>query len=804
MRTDDPSRQVVGDQLTQRELEVLRLMAAGLSNQMIAERLFLAFETVKWYLKQIYSKLHVSSRTQAIAAAHTAGLLGGTPANVESSAPLHNLPPQPTPFIGRASELAQLAERLNDPECQLLTVVGPGGVGKTRLVLEAATVQRTRFRDGVWFAALAPLFDPNLIPTVIAEAVRLSFAPGQPPKDQVLNYLRDRQMLLVLDNVEHLLAGVSFLSELLQNAPGVKLLVTSRERLQLQSEVVFRLAGLTVADWTTPEAAAESSAGKLFLQSARRLKPSFELTRDTLGALSAVCRLVRGMPLGILLAASWIDTLSLAEIAGEIERSFEFLESDWRDLPERQRSLRAVFEHSWSLLTEAEQSAMCYLSVCRGGFTREAAHQVAEASLKTLTSLVNKSLLSRDPAGRFDMHELLRQFSESKLGRQPDERQRATARHAAYYADFMDTRWRLIRSAQMRTVADDIELEIDNVRAAWDVIVDQGQFPQMAMVARVLWYFLMLRARYEEGINLFGRAVSKLRAFPTSETRDLALGEALHNLGFFYAANGWPDKGKGLAEESLAILRGHQAAEVTVRAHITLCRSEFLLGECQLVKQHAQRGIALAQHIGDPWYVGPCLFLLGLAAVHLGEYEEAYRAGEEALQYLEQAGDSYYQGLCCGIVLGRAALGMGQYEEAKQSYLRSIAYFESFNDPFEIAQSNRDLSEVYALTKDYDAAKRASQNSLRYYAKAGQTGFLISNLRPVARMFEMQAEYTCAVERLALLVNHPGTLPVDRQQAEATLARLRTSLSAEDFSGAYERGKALNLGEVVAELLQDG
>ncbi len=354
---DDLSRQPVGDQLTQRELEILRLTADGLTNKAIGEQLFIAFETVKWYLKQIYSKLHVSSRIQAIAVARASGLLDGTRVLDEPSAPQHNLPHQPTPFIGRANELAQLNERLVDPECRLLTVVGPGGVGKTRLALEAAAAQLLRFRDGVYFAALAPLFDPNLMPTVIAEAVRLSFAPGQAPKNQLLNYLRDRQMLLVLDNFEHLLAGVSLIWELVESAPGIKLMVTSRERLQLQSEVVFRLEGFSLADWTTPEAAAESSAGRLFLQSAQRVKPSFELTQDALPALNSICCLVRGMPLGILLAAAWVDGLTLTEIAQEIEHSFEFLEGDWRDLPERQRSLRAVFEHSWSLLTEAERSA---------------------------------------------------------------------------------------------------------------------------------------------------------------------------------------------------------------------------------------------------------------------------------------------------------------------------------------------------------------------------------------------------------------------------------------------------------------
>jgi predicted ATPase len=186
---------------------------------------------------------------------------------------------------------------------------------------------------------------------------------------------------------------------------------------------VFRLDGFPLTFWKTPEEAAESSAGKLFLQSARRVKASVELTQDTLPALNSICRMVSGMPLGILLAASWINALTVAEIAHEIEQSFEFLEGDWRDLPERQRSLGAVFQHSWILLTEEERSAMRCFSMFRGSFTREAAQIVAEASLKILISLVNKSLLSRDENGRFDIHELLRQYSEKQLDQLPHERQ---------------------------------------------------------------------------------------------------------------------------------------------------------------------------------------------------------------------------------------------------------------------------------------------------------------------------------------------------------------------------------------------
>jgi predicted ATPase/DNA-binding CsgD family transcriptional regulator len=798
---DDLSMQPIGDQLTQRELEILRLVANGLTNQEIAGRLFITLSTVKWYLKQVFSKLHVGSRTQAIALARTSGLLGATTDESAPTVPHRSLPAQSTPFIGREIELAEITRLLRDAEVRLVTILGPGGIGKTRLTLEAAAAQINDFRDGVFFVALAALSDPNLMVTAIAEAVGLSFAPGQPPKNQLLKNLRDRRMLLVLDNMEHLLAGVGLLPELQQTAPEIKILVTSRERLQLQSEVVFRLEGLASADWPTPEAAAESSAARLFLQSARRVKPSFELTRDTLAALSSICRLVRGMPLGILLAASWIDTLTIAEIAQEIERSFEFLEGDWRDLPARQRSLRAVFEHSWNLLTEVERSAMRCFSVFRSGFTREAAQQVAGASLKTLISLVNKSLLSRDPSGRFDVHELLRQYSEKELDQRPQEHEQVQVRHAAYYAAFMDKQWIPLRSAKANEATDEIETEFNNVRAAWKAMVEQEQFPLIIMTARSLWMFLNRRAQFDEGIELFGRATEKLRNGHHDPLRDRAICELLVGLSNCYEFNGLLNKAKMLAEESLAVLQGYNVPELAVLAYIPLCLAEANLEQQQDMQKHAQLAIAAAQGIADPWYRATGLFLWGWARLGMGEYEDAYRAGEEALSYFQDVGDPYFQGLCLTIVLGPTAFAMEQYDEAERYYRKGIAFLESTRNSFEASLAGNSLFYVYAQTREYEAANRVLQRGLRYFWETGPVPWLLDSLLTGSKLFEIHGKYAWSLMTLSLVENHPEAFQGVVRLAQAEMEHLRRYFSSEDFSSAYERGKALDLRAVVAELL---
>ena len=800
---DRPSNKPEEDQLTSRELEILTLIANGLTNQQIADRTFVAFETVKWYLKQIYGKLQASNRAQAVFAARALGLIDALAPPQEQQETPHNLPSQLAAFVGRENELAQLDRLLNTPECRLLTVAGLGGMGKTRLALEAANAQLPRYHDGVYFVALAPLTESSQMPATIAEAARLSIAPGQPLISQLLSYLRDKQMLLILDNFEHLLAGADLLRDVLQATSSVKMIVTSRERLRLQDEVVFRLGGLTYADLMAPETAARSSAVELFLLSARRVNPSFELTSDTLGALHSISQALDGMPLGILLAASWIEVLSPVEIAQEIERSFEFLEGQWRDLPERQRSLVAVFESSWNLLSEVERSAMRCFSIFRGGFSRVAAEEVAGASLATLTALVNKSFLARDSNGRFEMHELLRQYATRKLDSYPEEREQFRKRHAAYYAAMMDQSWTPIRTAELKSVVDGIEVEIDNIRSAWTTMLDQALLPHLTMTARVLWYFLMVQARYDEAIELFGRGVDKLQRLPPSEARDIALAEMLHSQGFFFTAIGQPDNGKALSEASLARLQGLHADEIRARAYITLSRSEHYLGRPTGIKSLAQQGLAVARSFRDPWHIGIFLFLIGFAEVQSDNFEEGRRTGEEALSYLVKAGDVYYEGLCSSLVLAHAALGTGRYADAERFYLAGLTYFESIDDQFEIAQTRRDLSELYALMADYGAALQTCRESMRHYTRMGQTGHVLSNIRFIARVNELQSNWIQAVELLAFIVDHPDTLPVDKLQARSALDRLGTLLPYPEFSSACERGQVLTLEAVTAKLLRD-
>ncbi len=292
---------------------------------------------------------------------------------------------------------------MRDETIRLVTVIAQGGMGKTRLVLEVGS-NLLRLHDGnvlyaqgIYFADLAPISMPENIVGVVSEAVGYAFQQGtRDTKRQLLDYLRDKKMLLIMDNFEHVISGRDFVQEVLQIAPQVKFLVTSREKLNVSAETVFTLSGMEFPEWETPEDALEYSAVKLFMHGARRVRADFRLETGDLTFVARICRAVYGTPLAILLAAAWLEVFSPREIAEELNRSLDFLESDMHDLPERQRSLRAVFEYSWNLLTDAEQVLFAQFSIFRGGFTRDAAVEITGTNLRALTLLVNKSILRRE------------------------------------------------------------------------------------------------------------------------------------------------------------------------------------------------------------------------------------------------------------------------------------------------------------------------------------------------------------------------------------------------------------------------
>ncbi len=375
--------------------------------------------------------LNAQIRAGLFAEHESHAVLGDEDAIPVVPSPAHNLPAQATTFIGRAREMEQIARRLADPDCRLLSIVGPGGSGKTRLAIQAAAAQAHCFRDGVRFVDLSPVESPNLLATAIERALDLPELGSADPRRRLCDFLGPKQMLLVLDNLEHLLDGVDLLPELLHAAPDLSLLVTSRERLNLREEWLSPLEGLSVPPGPSPGMPppvpeirpdlSDYDASLLFINRMRKLRPNFvpdaidAIEDGDATAIGAICRLLGGMPLAIELAAGWTRTLTLPELQAEIQKSLDVLSSTLRDAPPRLRSMRAAFDHSWRLLSADERAVMRQFSVFRGGCTREAAEAVAGATAADLASLVDQSWLRLREGGRYTIHELARQYCAEKL-----------------------------------------------------------------------------------------------------------------------------------------------------------------------------------------------------------------------------------------------------------------------------------------------------------------------------------------------------------------------------------------------------
>ncbi len=409
-----------------------------------------------------------------------------------------NLPTPATPFISRERDIAEIQRLLKDDTCRLLTLIGQGGIGKTRLSIQMGEMLRGEFADGVYFVSLTPTTSAEAFWWAIAEALRFDCMDGNLRSD-TLDYVRQKEVLLILDNFEQLLDHAELVSEIYDASPCSKILITSRERLNLRQEWIYEVDGLAYPSADIPLADLEKyGAVALFAQSAKQIQPDFALSQANTTHIIRICQLVEGMPLGIELAASWLQMLSVEEIAQEIQKSYDFLSSSFRNLPPRHRSMRAVFESSWERLTPEEAHTLCRLAIFRGGFDRPAARAIADADLPILLALVNKSLIRRVQDGRYDMHELLRQFAEEKLHADSSAYHTARTRHSTYYAEYLESLNIALKGEHQVQTLNRLERDLGNIRIAWSWACQQGHIQNLNHLLNTLLIYFLVRSRMND------------------------------------------------------------------------------------------------------------------------------------------------------------------------------------------------------------------------------------------------------------------------------------------------------------------
>lgn len=598
------------------------------------------------------------------------------------------LPSPATALVGREPELAALGQLLADPDCRLLTLLGPGGIGKTRLAIEAAARYQPDFAQGACFIPLAAINEADRLVPAMAASLGLFFQAQPEPHQQLLGYLQPRETLLVLDNVEHLLDGAELLAEILAHAPKLKMVVTSRQRLELQGEWAFEIQGLPVPPAGQLDGLEGYSAAALFIQAARRAKTAFELGAADRLAVARICQLLDGMPLGIELAAAWVPVLTCPEIADEISRSLDFLSAAVRDMPERQRSLRAVFDHSWDLLPAAERGSLRRLAVFQGGFERQAAEQVAGATLPSLMSLASKSLLRRGQDGRFDLHEVVRQFAGEKL-EASGESVRLRVAHSRYYLEGLHQRQPDVKGGRQLEALREIETDLENIRSAWRWAVDQEDWAGIDRASECLALFSWMRSRFREGLDLLDLA--EMSMAQAGATRLLDRLRVRRGLLASHVRPATPAIESDLLAGLAAAGDDHDRHEQALALLALGCFQLYVVADLPRAISYFEQSLAIFQELEDVFYAARTLHRIGHCQATVSGLEEFMAATRQSLELARASGNKVDTAWTLGN-LASGSLSAGDYTGA-EGYLRwSIDLATEIGDRAELAHSTTQLA----------------------------------------------------------------------------------------------------------------
>jgi predicted ATPase/DNA-binding SARP family transcriptional activator len=699
----------------------------------------------------------------------------------------HNLPPPATELIGREADLQHLKQLLAHPDKRLITLVGPGGIGKTRLATEAARQNQHRFLEGVAFVSLAALSEAGQMVSAIAGSanVPLRSEARRSPAQQLLDYLRRKEMLLVLDNFEHLLDGVALLSDILATAPGVKLLVTSRQQLQLQAEQLFSVTGMDYPKWATqtvleadpieaiaPVEAVTYPAGQLFLKAARRRQLHFaSMNSDEEQCLAGICRLVEGMPLALELAAAWVDTLSLTEIAADLRQSLDFLESERRDIPERHHSIRAAIDTSWNLLDDREQVVFARLSVFRGGFTREAAQAVAGASRRQLSRLISQSLLQFDrQEGRYQVHELLRQYGAEKMAEDLEQETAVRDRHSAYYCAFLHEHtehWHTGR--QLATLAA-LTREADNVQQAWSWALAQGEWQRLVEAIDSWCWFLDWQGRFADG-EAFCQEIAEQAKRQSGETAVSPECLRLRAKVLVWSGRFTVDNGAALRhfQQSLALLERPELAGQDTRQEkaFVLASETWKLPDPDLERLLIEQCLALYRELGNRWGIAQGLSALSHVDWRTGNHDLGLARAQGALVIHQERGDRRGQAVSMAM-LARIHKTLGHLEEAERLEREALGLIQQIGDRSRLAHRRAALAHTLLWQGKFADAQQLAGESLEVCRDLGH------------RAAEGWAQY-CLSETLL----HSGQYQPARRQAAGGLIVVEAVGSRDDEAALY-------------------
>lgn len=717
--------------------------------------------------------------------------------------PTRVLPGPLTPFIGRTREIVEIGARLSEPGVRVLTLLGIGGMGKTRLAIEAARAHADAHPDGVYFVPLVPQSEPNPIASAIANTLALA-SQGDEVWAEVLRALRSRRALLILDGFENLLSlphqtrddevensARRAVVDLLEAAPGILVLLTSRVRSNIPGEHIYRVEGLDYAVGAKIVEAAAAPAVRLLVESARRSSPAFTLDETNMTAVLKICDLAQGMPLAIELAAVRLELLTASEVAAEIEQSIDFLTDDEADVLSWSRSLRGVLEWSWQLLNDHEQRALRRLSVFRDAFTRDAAATIAQVSQRDLTGLVDKSLLrwnwTRGVGGSYDMHDMVRQFAAEQLHRDTYDREAVEARHAAFYLEMLAGFETRIDSLEAAAAMQQARIEAVHIAQAWFWAAAHGDLDRLNRAAFSLWLFYFMTGRWVEAERAFGEAVECLRDAGHNQYSDAAAPGYVGLLSKLLALHAYTlhlvKQNKGalaVAQEAMA-LAPYESTEGAILSEMLHGIISIRTGAPLAARPRLERALAQSQqHRQDYpgellWNVGwACEQGLTLVSLALGDLAEANSHIRRALEICQTHGIRHGEATCL-YYLGETAYHARDYPSARAYLEQGQSFHLEVGDYHALGLVENKLGETLRMLGDYGGASELLKRALATLSEMGSMDEL-NALAFLSRLELYLGDTGSAQQWLSTLAEKMGPVRLPKIQRYALLTRALLSL----------------------------
>jgi predicted ATPase len=723
--------------------------------------------------------------------------------------PKDNLPTQPTPFIGRAAQITALKELILDPDVRLVTLMGPGGTGKTRLSLQVAREVLDQFPQGVFFVPLADDSDANQFISRVAQQLEVKEG-GRPLFENIKDYLRDKRILLVLDNFEQLVSAASVVAELLAEASALKILTSSRIALKLQGEREYPVPPLDLPQ-TTAELTVDELAGNeavhLFAERARASHPSFALTRDNAASVAEICRRLDGLPLALELAAARIKLLPPQAILTRLDDRLKLLTGGARDLPSRHQTLRNTLEWSYSLLNEEEKILYARLGVFVGGFTFEAVESICNAEntldiLEGLTSLVNNSLLRQEEIEgepRFSMLETIRAYALERLAESGEIASLQQA-HAQYFGNIILTQaGPELYSANALHSLNWIEREIDNIRATlnWSLAAPERMEFGVWLVWWLMWFC------YRRGYLSEGRMwTERFLRLPGLQTDLPSRGVILLSNGMMTLWQGEQAPGLARLEEGRVIEQ--RLENETMLAPTLLGQGVALInmGQDSAARPFLEEAQAMFEEHYQPYFHIFTTVHLGNVELGLGNLDKALAWEEHAYAEAQAINENWLLSFALNN-LGEVARTRGEYELARKYYEECEILLRDTGDTGDMARFVHTLGYIAQHEGDYARAESQFRQSLKMFRRLGNRRGMaecmagLAGLRARQGNAEWGAIMLSAAES-ALKVTGGAWWPADRLEVEANQEFIRSALSEAELNEAQKKGRAMTLEQALA------